>query len=210
MTVYQYLGKTFILKPGAAQTFLALSVAWSFKTGATIFVKREQVEPIRASWAKVALGLRALLFSATRIGAITAFFGPFLKPILGKDTVNIMYQELEITNYTLVTLQQAFFIFLSLLALHDLAIFALEIATSIPFRKARWQTKLLHLLESINVPDTFMDWDNDEEGEVEIKKTAEEYRTRWKLVLTETMGKIGLQMLSNLLMLVPIFVTSEF
>lgn len=121
-----------------------------------------------------------------------------------------MYQELEITNYTLVTLQQAFFIFLSLLALHDLAIFALEIATSIPFRKARWQTKLLHLLESINVPDTFMDWDNDEEGEVEIKKTAEEYRTRWKLVLTETMGKIGLQMLSNLLMLVPIFVTSEF
>ena len=83
-------------------------------------------------------------------------------------------------------------------------------ATSIPFRKARWQTKLLHLLESTNVPDTFMDWDDDEEDEVEIEKTVEEYRSRWKSVLTETMGMIGLQMISNLLMLVPIFVTSEF
>ena len=37
-----------------------------------------------------------------------------------------------------------------------------------------------------------------------------EYRIRWKSVLKETVGMIGLQMLSNLLMLVPIFVTSEF
>ena len=110
----------------------------------------------------------------------------------------------------MVTLQQAFCIFLSLLVLHDLAIFALKLATSIPFRKACWKTKLLHLLESTNVPDTFIDWDDDEEDEVEIQKTVKEYQSRWKSVLNETVGMIGLQMLSNLLMLVPIFVTSEY
>merc|ERR550517_811453 len=224
---------------GAAEIFLALSVAWSFKTGAASFVKirTESKSSFLPGTAKVALGLRALLFSATRISAITAFFGPFLglwdtlahlvgeknplepklldnlingsNPYWDKDTVNIMYREPDITNYTLVTLQQAFFIFLGLLALHDLAIFAFKMATSIPFRKARWQTKLLHLLESTNVPDTFMDWDDNEEEEVEIKKTAEEYRSRWKSVLTETVGMVGLQMLSNLLMLGPIFVTTS-
>ena len=123
--------------------------------------------------------------------------------------MNILYREADITNYTMVTLQHAFFIFLGLLVLHDLAIFSLKMATSVPFRKARWQTKLLHLFESTNVPDTFMDWDDDEVDDVEIEKTPEEYRSRWKSVLNETVGMIGLKMLSNLLMLGPIFVTSK-
>merc|ERR1719507_762437 len=224
---------------GAAETFLSFSVAWSFKTGAASFVKirTESKSSFLPGTAKVALGLRALIFSATRIFAITAFFGPFLglwdtlahligeeitlepklleklrnssNPYWDNDMLNIMYRDPEITNYTMGTLQHAFFIFLGLLVLHDLAIFALKMATSIPFRKARWQTKLLHLLESTNVPDTFMDWDDDEEDEVEMEKTPEEYRIRWKSVLNETVGMIGLQMLSNLLMLVPIFVTTS-
>lgn len=232
------------------EIFLIASVCWSFKTGSASFIKirtesKSNFLPIAA---KVALGLRALLFSATRICAISAFFVPFLglwdtlahligekipleghlegeditlepsllhnlkngsNPYWDKDTVNIMYRKAVITNFTMVTLQHAFFIFLGLLVLHDLAIFVLKMATSIPFNKARWQTKLLHLLESTNVPDTFMDWDEDED-EVEIEKTPEEYRIRWTSVLNETVGMIGLQMLSNLLMLVPICVTSEF
>ena len=121
-----------------------------------------------------------------------------------------MYREADITNYTMVTLQHAFFIFIGLIVLQDLAIFVLKMVTSIPFRNARWKTKLLHLLESTNVPDNFMDWDDDEKDEVEIEKTPEEYRSRWKLVLYETLGMIGLQMLSNLLLLLPVFVTGEF
>ena len=218
------------------EIFLIASVCWSFKTGSTSFIKikTERKSSFLAGTAKVALGLRALLFSATRICAITAFFGPFLglwdtlahleaeeyslekslrnspNPYWDKDTVDFLYREADITNYTVVTLQHAFFIFLGLLVLHDLAILVLKMATSTPFRKARWQTKLLHLLESTNVPDTFMDWDDDVEDEVEIEKTPEEYRKRWKSVLNETVGMIGLQMFSNLLMLGPIFITGEF
>ena len=124
--------------------------------------------------------------------------------------MNILYREADITNYTTMTLQHAFFIFLGLLVLHNLAIFVLKMAISIPFRKARWQAKLLHLIESTNVPDTYMDWDDEDADEVEVKRTPEEYRIRWKSVLCETVGMIGLQMFSNLLMLGPIFITGEF
>ena len=219
--------------------FLIASVCWSFKTGSASFVKirTESKSSFLPGAPKAALGLRALFFSTTRICAFTAFFGPFLglwdtlahleaeknhlQPSLldrlenspnsywSKRTIEVMYREPEITNYTMVTLQHAFFIFLGLLVIHNLAVFALKMATSTPFRNAHWRTKLLHLLESTNVPDTFMDWDDDEEDEVEIEKTPEEYRSRWKSVLNETVGMIGLQMLSNLLMLAPIFVTSE-
>ena len=221
------------------EIFLIASVCWSFKTGSASFVKirTETKSSFLPVTGKVALGLRALLFSATRICAITAFFGPFLglwdtlvhlkaeefplepsllhslrnspNPYWDNDTVNILYREADMTNYTLVTLQHAFFIFLGIIVLHDLAIFALKMATSVPFRKARWETKFLHLLESTNVPDTFMDWDDDEKDDVDITKTPEEYRSRWKSVVKETVGMIGLQMLSNLLMLGPVFVTSE-
>ena len=71
--------------------------------------------------------------------------------------------------------------------------------TSIPFKKARWQTKLLHLLESTNVPDTYMDWDDGKQDELGTEITPEECRIRWKSVLNETAGMIGMQMVSNLL-----------
>jgi len=123
--------------------------------------------------------------------------------------VNSLYREAEITNYTKVTLQHAFLIFLGLLFLHTLAIFALKMVTSIPFKKARWQTKLLHLLESTNVPDTYMDWDDGKQDELGTENSPEECRIRWKSVLNETAGMIGVQMLCNLLMLLPIFVTTS-
>ena len=56
--------------------------------------------------------------------------------------------------------------------------------------------------------------DNMEEEEKASKtgvlKTPEEYQSRWRSVLIETLGMIGLQMLSNLLFLVPVFVTGKF
>ena len=225
---------------GAAETFLILSVAWSFKTGSASFIKirTESKSSFLPATAKAALGLRALFFSSARICSFAAFFGPFLglldclahwhaqklqlQPELlhkitnnsnsywDKETANILFRSAEdTTNYTLVTLQHAFFIFLGLLVLHNLAIFALKMATSVSFRRARWQTKLLHLMESTNVPDTYMDWDDEDEDAVGRKLKPEDYRIRWRSVLQETVGMIGLQMFSNLTMLIPIFITGE-
>jgi len=61
-------------------TLLFLSVSWSLKTGVMSFLKihSEQKSGMLSAVAKVVLGLRALLFSVTRILCVVAFFGPFL------------------------------------------------------------------------------------------------------------------------------------
>ena len=59
---------------------LILSVCWSFKTGIVSFLKihSEQKVGMLSGASKAVLGLRALLFSVTRIICVVAFFGPFL------------------------------------------------------------------------------------------------------------------------------------
>ena len=59
------------------------------------------------------------------------------------------------------------------------------------------------------MPDTYMDWDDEDEDEVGSELKPEDYRIRWRSVLQETVGMIGLQMFSNLTMLIPIFITGE-
>ena len=56
-----------------SETLLALSVCWSFRTGIASFLKihSEQKAGMLSAPAKIVLGLRALLFSVTRIVCIT-------------------------------------------------------------------------------------------------------------------------------------------
>ena len=84
-----------------------------------------------------------------------------------------MYREQDITNYTLVTTQQGFFIFIGLI--------------------------LLHGAEDFDV-------DGKSEGE---ERTPEDYRVAYNSVLKETLWMTSLQMVSNLLLLVPLLVTGE-
>merc|ERR1719270_1757938 len=111
-------------------------------------IHSEQKSGMQSGTAKGVLGLRALLFSVTRIICVVAFFGPFLglmdcqahwkaeeiqleKKLLEKlqspnsywsrQVVDLMYREQDLTNYTLVTLQAAFFIFFGLILVHGVA-----------------------------------------------------------------------------------------
>merc|ERR1719242_991217 len=69
-----------IFKSDSEDVLLMLSVCWSFKTCVSSFLKihSEQKAHMLSGAAKLVLGLRALLFSVTRIGCVIAFFGPFL------------------------------------------------------------------------------------------------------------------------------------
>ena len=184
--------------------------------------------------AKVVLGLRSLLFSVTRILCVVAFFGPFLglgdcmshwhaeeiqldedikKNLNGstsfwdRATVNLMYREQEYTNYTLVTLQVAFFIFIGILLLHGIAISILKMNVSSHFKSASWLSKIGHVVESLHVPDVYKDFDIDLDGEEE--RTPEQYQMSYNSVRTETLWMICLQMVSNLFLLVPVLVTGD-
>ena len=119
-----------------------------------------------------------------------------------------MYRKQDITNYTLVTLQAAFFIFIGLIFLHGVAILLLKMKVSNHFKEAGWLNKIGHVVESLHVPDVYKDFDVDLNGEEETR-TPEDYKVAYNCVLKETLWMTSLQMVSNLLLLVPLLVTGE-
>ena len=220
-------------KDSLGLVLLELSVIWSFKTGIVSFLKihSEQKAGMLSRAAKVVLGLRALLFSVTRIVCVVAFFGPFLglrdcqahwhaeeiqldQEIMmnlksstsywDKATVDLLYRPKldQPTNYTLLTLQEAFFIFLGILLLHGIAILILKMNVSSHFKSTGWLNKIGHVVESLHVPDVYKDFDVDMNPDWE--RTPEDYRMAYNSVLKETLWMTSLQALSNLLLLVPL------
>ena len=185
---------------------------------------------------KVVLGLRALLFSVTRIVCVVAFFAPFLglrdcmahwhaegleldsklltnlrgsRSYWDRPTVDLMFREQkdQPTDYNLVTLKTAFFIFLGLLLFQAIAIFTVKMIVSSHFKETSWFNKIGHVVESLNVPDVYKDFDIDLDPEEE--KTPEAYKEAYNSVLKETLWMTSLQMVSNLILLVPLFVAGD-
>ena len=89
--------------------------------------------------------------------------------------------------------------------LYCTAVLILKVNVSNHFKEAGWLNKIGHVVESLHVPDVYKDFDVDVTGEEE--RTPEEYRTSYNSVQTETLWMISLQMVSNLLLLVPLLVT---
>merc|ERR1719500_2025656 len=221
----------------SGDALLVMSVCWSLKTGVVSFLKihSEQKAGMLSGAAKVVLGLRALLFSVTRIVCVVAFFGPFLglgdcmahwhaegirldpelldnlhkenNPYWKKETVDMMYREQDYTNYTLVTLQAAFFIFLGVIFLHGIAIFILKMNVSSHFKSTGWLNKVGHVVESLHVPDVYKDFDVDLNPDWD--RTPHDYRLAYNSVLKETLWMTSFQVVSNLLLLVPLLVTAS-
>ena len=88
------------------------------------------------------------------------------------------------------------------------AIFTVKMNVSNHFKEAGWLNKIGRVVESLHVPDVYKDFDvdlNDEEEE----RTQEDYKVAYNSVLKETLWMTSLQMVSNLLLLVPLLVTGE-
>ena len=185
--------------------------------------------------AKAVLGLRALLFYVTRVTCVVAFFAPFLglgdilahwhaekiqlatnllNNVRGsgsywdRETVDLLYREQDSTNYTVVTLQAAAFLFAGILLLHGIAIIILKMNVSSHFESTDWLNKIGHTVQSLHVPDVYKDFDVDAESDWD--RTPYDYRTSYAAVQTETFWMTTLQMISNLLLLIPLGVTGDF
>ena len=124
-----------------------------------------------------------------------------------RDTVDFMYREQDYTNYTLVTLQQGFFIFLGILLLHGIAILILKMNVSSHFNSTGWLNKVGHVVESLHVPDVYKDFDVDLNPDWD--RTPYDYRMSFDSVQKETLWMTSLQAVSNLLLLVPLLVTGK-
>ena len=219
------------------QWFLVLSIMWSMKTmGMTYFkLKARGKMEMLALPAKVLLAFRSLLVYSVRLSCVVAFFGPFLglfnvlahwhaeqmvldfrvfNQTLGEswrslDTIyRANYSDPQhpvppsYTLYTQISLGTSFAVFLALLTLQGLVNLLLETKLSQEFKEAKWTSKLQHLLESANRGDSFADWD------VSHGRPSE-YRRRWSNTMAETIVMIGVQFVTNMALLIPLWITSR-
>ena len=107
------------------------------------------------------------------------------------------YQE-----YTGVTLREAWIIFCLLLVVQYVSIVVVKCKLSVKFKGVRKHQKLQHVLETLNVPDCYADWD-EENG------SPKEHMKRYKEFMREMVAMVVVHFLSNLVMLCPIFITGQ-
>ena len=77
----------------------------------------------------------------------------------------------------------------------------MKLMISKDFCRAKISTVLQHLVLSINLPDNYADWDQEKNG------SPAEYERRRKSVILESCVMIFIHTISNILMIVPIWVT---
>ena len=91
--------------------------------------------------------------------------------------------------------------------LYCTAILILKMNVSNHFKEAGWLNKIGHVVESLHVPDVYKDFDVDLNPDWE--RTPYDFKTSHSSVLKETLWMICLQMVSNLLLLGPLFVAGD-
>ena len=64
--------------------------------------------------------------------------------------------------------------------------------------------KLQHIIEAVNMPEAFGDWDSDN------SLTIKGHKDMWNNILAEMMIMVGLQCLTNMILLTPLLITGTF
>ena len=107
----------------------------------------------------------------------------------------------SITLYTVISLGTAFIIFCSLMVLYGLILTVIKYSLNNDFRSATFWEKLQHIVEALNLPEAFGDWDTDHDLDVAG------HLCKWWEVLIEMLAMVFAQLIFNMILLVPIWVT---
>ena len=108
------------------------------------------------------------------------------------------------TLYTAITLSIAFTIFWITYVIYGVLLTILKCIYSKEFREAGKWKKLQHIVEVLNLPESFCDWDSD--VSVGICRLQE----KWSQVLCEMLMMVGLQFATNMALLIPFFITGTY
>ena len=111
------------------------------------------------------------------------------------------------TAYTILRLRDASVVFVGLLIFQSLLVLLIKMRLSPHFKAAKWTSKLQHLMIANVFPDSFKDWEYDED-EVE-EKTVDDYKRSRCAVTKEITSMIFLQFMINLAFMTPLFITSK-
>ena len=104
--------------------------------------------------------------------------------------------------YTLATLGDFYVMFWALMLIQCCIILILKLNLSDQFHGIGWTERILHVIETLNLPDCFGDWDS-------ADGSYKEHMDRWKASLKEVMAMSVLHFLSNMIMLLPIIITGK-
>ena len=107
------------------------------------------------------------------------------------------------TLYTGISLRATLEAFLMILTYHFLSVLLVKICTVKGYVKENPFNWFVDVLESINVPSPFRDWDSN-------KGTVAEHRRRYARVSTEMMCLYAVTFTVTLLMLAPLWWTGKF
>ena len=106
--------------------------------------------------------------------------------------------------YTVIGLGDAFLIFWAMFLVYSIILGMLKHFINKDFRMASFGARLQHIVEATNMPETYSsDWDTDHELD------EKGHLQKWWKVLREMALMIFMQLISNLMMLIPFFVTAS-
>ena len=106
------------------------------------------------------------------------------------------------TLYTGMTLETTFKGFLLILTLHFFSVLLVKICTVRTYVRESPFNWFVDVLESMNVPSPFRDWDT-------YKGTVAEHRRRYAMVSTEMMCLYGVTLTFTMIMLIPLWWTGK-
>ena len=105
------------------------------------------------------------------------------------------------TLYTVISLNTAFITFWAMMIMYGLLLTVIKHWLNNDFRSAPFWEKFQHIVEALNIPEEFSDWDNDQDLDVAG------HLDKWWKVLVEMLVMIFAQLIFNMILLVPIWVT---
>ena len=104
------------------------------------------------------------------------------------------------TNYTIISLGTSFATFWAMLLAYSIMLAVMKYFISNEFKRSSYWEKLQNVIEALNMPEAYDDWDTDNELDLEG------HLQKWKKVLLEMILMVFLQLITNLMLLVPFFV----
>ena len=108
------------------------------------------------------------------------------------------------TLYTQIKLRTVFILFWNGYLLYGIFLTLIKNYINKNFAMASLGKKLQHIIEAVNMPEAFGDWDSDN------SLTIKGHKELWNKILAEMMIMVGLQCLTNMILLTPLLITGRY
>ena len=103
--------------------------------------------------------------------------------------------------YTGIELKWAFVLFWLGFLLYGIFLGCIKTCLNENFKAGSIGEKLQHIIEAMNIPEAYGDWDTDN------RLSIEGHKKMWRKILLEMMVMVGLQFVTNIMLLIPFFMT---